>query len=271
MNKTIIILCIAMSFLIQGAWGQSSSARTAFTKGIAAYDNGKYIEALPYLRQAASAGIAPAYRPLIDLYAYGDYDGNGIGNYQEALFWTLQAMNKYFNGGADNRDLKATYLMYYDPLCFLTGDYQKTIDHTAPLYENGMLRNPYLMNQIAASHLKLGDIDKSIEWLDKATALAKEKGQNHCIQTTNAILSKIYLDTNNYAKALEYSREAAPEVALAAYVNGRSLIETGNNAEIGKQWIKSASEYDYSGIFEINCFEEEIENYWRSIMNASYR
>lgn len=271
MNKLLIILCVTLSFLIQEAWGQSSSASIAFTKGIAAYDNGKYIEALPYLRQAASSGIAASYHPLIDLYADGDYDGNGIGNYQEALFWTLQAMNKYFNEGADNRDLAAICLMYYDPLCFLTGDYQETIDHTASLYENGMLRNPYLMNQIAASYLKLGNIDKTIEWLNKATALAKAKDLNHCIQTTNAILSKIYLDTNNYTKALEYSQEAASEVAVAAYVYGRSLIETDNNPSIGKQWVKSASEYDYSGIFEINCFEEEIENYWRSIMNATYR
>ena len=93
-----------------------------------AYNNEKYVEALPDLRQAALAGC-PAFYPLIHLYADRDYDDSGIGNYKEAFKWTVMAMQKYCDDGANNRDLAVTCLMFYDPLCFLTGDYQETIDH----------------------------------------------------------------------------------------------------------------------------------------------
>ena len=46
--------------------------------------------------------------------------------------------------------------------------------------------------------------------------------------------------------------------------------KTNNRPDIGKQWVKVAAEYDYSGLFEINCFEDEIQRYWLSIMNHSF-
>ena len=85
-------------------------------------------------------------------------------------------------------------------------------------------------------------------------------------------MSKISLDKNDYVKALELSKDAATQgkIPLAAYVYGVSLIKTNNRPDIGKQWVKVAAEYDYSGLFEINCFEDEIQRYWLSIMNHSF-
>lgn len=272
MNKLIISLCGILLFLVQGVSAQSSTAKSAFERGINAYNNDKYVEAFTNLKQAALGGISEAYKPLIKLYADGDYDGSGIGNYKEAFTWTLMAMNKYLDEGSKNRDLAVTCMMYYDPLCFLTGDYQETIDHATKGYESGLPRIPYLLNQIAASYLKLGNIAKATEWINKAIVLATEKNDNLSLYTAKAILSKIELDKKDYNKALELSRDAASDgkVPLAAYVYGVSLIKTNNHPDIGKQWVKAAAEYDYNGIIEINCFEDEIKSYWRQIMNTSF-
>lgn len=272
MNKLVFVLCGILFFFTQGSSAQTTSAKKAFDRGMTAYNNEKYIEALPDLKQAALAGVPEAFLPLIRLYANGDYDGSGIGNYIEAFSWTIMATRKYFEDGANNRDLAVIGLMYYDPLCFLTGDYQETIDHATKGFENGMPRIPSLINQIAASYLKLGNPINAIEWANKGIALAKEENDDLSLHTANAILSKIFLDKNDYNKALELSKDAATQgkIPLAAYVYGVSLIKTNNHPDIGKQWVKAAAEYDYSGIFEINCFEDEIQRYWRSIMNRSF-
>ena len=68
--------------------------------------------------------------------------------------------------------------MFYDPLCFLTGDYQETIDHATKGFKSGTPRVPYLMNQIAASYIKLGKPINAIEWANKGIALSKEKNDN---------------------------------------------------------------------------------------------
>ena len=272
MNRIVFVLCGILFFFVHGVIAQTTSAKRTFDRGMVAYNNEKYVEALPDLRQAALAGVPEAFYPLIHLYADGDYDDSGIGNYQEAFKWTVMAMQKYCDDGANNRDLAVTCLMFYDPLCFLTGDYQETIDHATKGFKSGTPRVPYLMNQIAASYIKLGKPINAIEWANKGIALSKEKNDNLSLHTANALLSKISLDKNDYVKALELSTDAATQgkIPLAAYVYGVSLIKTNNRPDIGKQWVKVAAEYDYSGLFEINCFEDEIQRYWLSIMNHSF-
>lgn len=272
MNKLIISLCGMLLFFVQGVSAQSSIAKSAFERGISAYNNKKYVEAFTNLKQAALGGVSEAYGPLIDLYADGDYDESGIGNYKEAFTWTVMAMGKYEDGGRKNQDLRVIGLMYYDPLCFLIGDYQEAIDHITKGQKLGLPQLPYLFNILAASYLKLGNIAKATEWANKAIALAAEKNDNFSHYTAKAILSKIELDKKDYNKALELSEKAASDgkVPLAAYVYGVSLIKTNNHPDIGKQWVKAAAEYDYCGISEINCFEDEIKKYWRQIMNASF-
>ncbi len=273
MKKLILIFCAIILLATQGAIAQSTSAKNAFDRGIAAYNNEKYVEAFPDLKQAAMAGVPEAFNPLIHLYANGDYDGSGIGNYKEAFKWTLMAMNKYIDEGANNRELAVTSLMYYDPLCFLTGDYQETVDHAVPGLEKGSLpRMPSLTNQIAASYLKLGNTSKAIEWANQSITLSKERNDDISLHTAYAILAKISFDKNDYNRAIELSKSAASEgkIPLAAYVYGASLIKANNRPDIGKLWAKAAAEYDYSGVFEINCFEDEIQRYWRSIMNRTF-
>jgi len=259
-------------FLVQGVSAQSTSAKKAFEQGIAAYNKNKYVEAFPYLEQAALGGVLEAYKLLIKLYADGEYDGSGIGNYKKALAWTVLAIDKYIDTGTNNRDLAVTCMMYYDPLCFLAGDYQETIDHATYGFKRGTPAHSYLMNQIAASYIMLDNIGEATEWLSKALDSAVEKNDNLSIHTAKALLSKIHLDKKEYTKALELSKDAATngKIPLAAFVYGVSLIKTNNHPDIGKRWVKLAAEYDYNGIFEINCFEEEIGEYWRSIINTSF-
>lgn len=277
MNKLIISLFSMLLLLTtQELSAQSASARKIYERGIKAYNEERYIEALPDLRQAAMSGVSEAYRPLIDLYVDGENDGSGIGNYKEAFSWVLKALDKFLGNGSNKRELGVTCLMYYDPLCFLTGDYQETIDHGTSGFEHGTQKNTYLMNQIAASYLKLGNdtknVAKALEWLNKAISEASQKNDNLTIHTAKAIISKIFLDYSKYNEALEYSEKAATEgkIPLAAYVYGVSLIKTNNRPDIGKKWVKAAANYDYCGIFQINCFESEIRQYWRSIMNTSF-
>ncbi|MDE7420717.1 MAG: tetratricopeptide repeat protein [Muribaculaceae bacterium] len=272
MNKIFTLFCGMLIFFSQGISAQTDSAKKAFERGMSAYNKERYSEAYADLKIAALGGVAEAFKPLIELCSDGDYDGSGIGNYQEAFSWNLMAMNKYLEEGANNKNLGVTCMMYYDPLCFLTGDYQETIDHVLYGYGKGTPRIPYVMNQVAASYLKLGNISEAIDWLDSALNMAVEKKDNISIHTAKALLSKIYLDKEDYSHALELSKEAASEgkVPLAAYVYGVSLIKTNNHPDIGKKWVKLAAEYDYNSIFEINCFEDEIQKYWRTIMNKSF-
>lgn len=254
----------------QSMYAQSESAKSAYQRGITAFNNKKYTQALPDLMLAASANIPEAYGPLIELYVDGDYNGSGKGNYKEAMKWLIKGMEIYFDGGASNNDLAIVCLMNYDPLCFLSGDYQETIDHaTSGLARGSLPKMPSLMLQVAASYLKLGDQATASKWINDAKIVAREKNDNLSIHTANALLSKIEFDNKNFSKALELSKVAASEgrVPLAAYVYGSSLIQTNNSPEIGKQWVKLAAEYDYCGLFEINCFENDIRQYWNSIRN----
>ncbi len=43
------------------------------------------------------------------------------------------------------------------------------------VFKSGTPRVPYLMNQIAASYIKLGKPINAIEWANKGIALSKEK------------------------------------------------------------------------------------------------
>ncbi len=275
-NKTIVkvtLLIVCMFFSIQ-SFSQSSqiiSTEKAFERGINAYNNDRFTEAFPDLLQAAEAGISEAYGPLINLYADGDYDGSGKGNYKQAFSWVLMAQQKYL-GGDKNQKLAVIYLTNYAPLCFLVGDYQETIDAVTKGYKMGFPKIPYVMAQVAASCLKLGKISKANEWLNNAMSLAKEKNDMLSFHAINAIRSKIALDKKDYSHALELSKDAATEgkIPLAAYVYGVALTETKNRPEIGKKWVKAAAEYDYYGIFEINCFEDEIKQYWKTIKNLSF-
>lgn len=253
-------------------FAQSESAKNAYERGITAYNNDKYTQALPDLMLAASANIPDAFGPLIDLYVEGDYNGSGKGNYKEAFKWVQKAMDAYLAGGNSNKNLAVTCLMNYDPLCFLTGDYQETVDHvTYGLTRGGIPKIPYIMIQLAASHYKLGDLTAANKWLSEAMSLAQQKNDEISLHTANALLSKIAFDNKNYSKSLELSKKAASEgkVPLAAYVYGASLIKTNNSPEIGKQWVKLAAEYDYCGLFEINCFENEIKQYWNVIKDVT--
>ena len=270
--KLVIVVCSMFVLHSQGLSAQSTSAERAFERGITAYNNEQYAEALPYLKQAALAGVPKAYKPLISLYVNGDYDGSDKGNYKEAFSWLLKALDKYMSGASDDQDLTVACIMYYDPLCFLTGDYQETVDHATKAYSNGLPVQAFLMNQIAASYLKLGNRAKANEWLTKAIALATEEGETLNIYTSYAILSKIAMDNKDYSKALDLSVEAASkgEIPLAAYVLGVCMIKTNYHPEIGQKWVKLAAEYDYGGISEINCFENEIKQYWYSIKDLSF-
>lgn len=273
MNKLIISLFSMLLLLTtQEVSAQILPIFKTFKRGFQAYKEQRYIEALPDLRQAGIKGISQSYQPLINLYVNGKHDGSGIGNYKEAFVWVMKALSMLHHPISDNRELSVTILMYYDPLCFLTGDYQETIDHGTYAFEQGTQKNTYLMTQIAASYLKLGNPDKAVEWLDKAISQASQKNDNLSIHTASAIYSKILLDNLDYTKALEFSEKAATEgkIPLAAYVYGVSLIKTNNRPDIGKEWVKAAANYGYSGIFQINCFESEIRQYWLSIMNTSF-
>ena len=270
MNRLIITLCSVLLMLAQGVYAQSNSAKIDFERGMNAYHNKNYEAAVSHLTKAAFGGVTEAYEPLINIYADGEYDGSGKGNYRVALSWTVQAINKYFEDGGYNAQLAATCMMYYDPLCFLTGDYQEAIDHG--IKSAGTSISPYLLTQIAASYLKLGDTKNANEWLKKAKTLAKKYDEALSIHTANAIISKMYFDKKNYSKALEYSEEAVLEgkVPLAAYVYGASRIKTNNSPSFGKQWVEAAAKYDYNGIYEINCFEDEIKQYWESIKDITF-
>lgn len=271
MNKSINIIFLFIGVLLmqsQSSYAQSESAKSAYQRGISAFDSKKYIQALPDLMLAASANIPEAFSPLIELYVEGDYNGSGRGNYKEAMKWVEKAMDVYLESGASNRTLAVTCLMNYDPLCFLTGDYQETIDHvTSGLSRGSIPKLPYIMLQVAASYLKLGNIAQANIWLNDAIALAHEKDDEYSLRAGYALLSKIAFDNKDYSKAMELSKDVAGKVSLAAYVYGATLIKTNNNPEIGKQWVKLAAEYEYCGLFEINCFESEIKQYWNSIKN----
>ncbi len=277
MKRIIVTITIALCGMVllptQKIAAQSTSDQKAFERGMVAYNNKKFTEALPYLKQAATAGISGAYKPLVELYAKGDYNGSGKGNYKEAFTWLLiMAQRKYLDEGSKDKELAVLCLAYYDPLCFLFGDYKETIDHTTMAYKMGVPKTPYLMAQVAASYLKLGKISKANEWLDNAMLLATEKNDKYSIHTINAIRSKIALDKEDYFNAFKLSEDAASEgkVALAAYVYGVTLIKTKNHPEIGQKWVKLAAEYDYGGFFEINCFEGEIKRYWNTIKALSF-
>ena len=252
---------------------QNLTPRQAFEKGILAYNNKNYVEALPLLKKAVQGGISEAYEPLIHMYAHGDYDGSGKGNYSEALRWTAMAINTFFNmeEGAGRKQLYAVVMSNYGPLCFLVGDYKEAIDHMAEGLKNGRFpKDSFLMNVVAASYYKLGNVRNAKEFLKMATETnSKNDYDSH---VTNAILSKIYFDKQDYTNALILSEDAAKtgKVPLAAYVYGASLIKTNNHPNIGKQWVQAAAQYNYSGIIEINCFDNEIKQYWYTIRDISY-
>ncbi len=275
MKRIIVTITMALCGMVllptQKIAAQSTSAQKAFERGMVAYNNERYTEALPDLIQAATAGISGAYEPLVELYADGDYDGSGKGNYKKAFEWLLRAQS-YLDEESKDKELLVLYLVYGDPLCFLFGDYKETIDHATKAYKMGVPQTPYVVAQIAASYLKLGKISKANEWLDNAMSLATEKNDTYSIHTINAIRSKIALDKEDYSNALKFSKDAASEgkVPLAAYVYGVTLIKTKNHPEIGQEWVKAAAEYDYNGIYEINCFEDEIKRYWNMIKDLSF-
>ena len=81
------------------------------------------------------------------------------------------------------------------------------------------------MNVVAASYYKLGNVRNAKEFLKMATETnSKNDYDSH---VTNAILSKIYFDKQDYTNALILSEDAAKtgKVPLAAYVYGASLIK----------------------------------------------
>ncbi len=272
MRATLLIVCTVFSIPSLSQNSQYVFAKKAFERGMIDYNNDRFTEALPNLKKAAMAGISGAYGPIINLYADGDYDGSGKGNYKEAFSWLLMAQHKYLSEGSKDKELAVICLLNFDPLCFLTGDYQGTIEHVSKAYKNGIPKNSYFMAQVAASYLKLGKTSKANEWLNDAMQLAMEKDEMISIHTINAIRSKIALDKKDYSHALELSKDAASEgkVPLADYVYGVALIETKNHPEIGQRWVKAAAEYDYNGIIEINCFENEIKWYWDTIKHLSF-
>ncbi len=272
----LILLCVAtVTATAQTAsiLSSVSSAQKEYELGIQAYNAKKYVDAYPHLKAAAAANIPEAFRPLIKLLADGDYDGSEIGNYTEALAWAITAQDVYIKSGSNNNDLCVALLLNYGPLCFLTGDYNETIHHEETRVKLGLsMPVAFHLNQIAAAYLRFGNVTKANEYLDEATTLASKKGDKYSMHTANALRSKIAYDEKNYAKALELSSLAASEgeIPLAAFVYGAALIKTNNHPEIGQRWVKSAAEYNYAGITEINCFEHEIEQFWMAIKDHTY-
>ncbi|MBD5296298.1 MAG: hypothetical protein HDS25_08315 [Bacteroides sp.] len=274
--KFIKYLFFAMGLLLTiplNSAAQSKVAIDAFETGMSAYKHEEYIKSLPYLQQAATGGVPGAFAPLIEIYTHGDYNGSGKGNYNEAFKWLLLGLTQYNDSPIKDRNLGATLLMNLDPLTFLTGDYQETVDHVTNSEKMGIpIIMPYVMCQVAASYLKLNKVSDANKWLKRAIADASEKKQNITIHTANALLAKIAYDKKDYEKALTLSKASASEgnIPLGAFVYGASLINLGRSPEVGKQWVKAAAEYDYYGIYEINCFETEIKNYWNKIKNVNF-
>ena len=207
------------------------------------------------------------------MYVDGDYNGSGKGNYVEALKWVDKAADVYFEGGASNDDLALLCLMYYNSLKFLTGEYTSVVD----LVPNGMSKGiipktPSIMLQVAASYMKLGNIAKAKEWINDAKIEARNQNQQLVIDYANMLSAKILFDNKDYDNAINLlqSENIVDAHPISAYVYGASLINTNNNPDIGKQWVKIASEYDYSGFLELNCFENEINQYWNSVKNKSF-
>ena len=240
-----------------------SDGYKAYERGIKAYNSGNYTQCLPDLQKAAECGIASAFDPLISLYADGDYDRSGKGNYQEALSYFHLAQEVYVRGDYLNKDLALLIMRNYIPLNFLTGNYLEVISDV----DNRSFLPAYEMLQVSSSYLVLGNYSKATEWIGKALESARITHDEVSIHTANALLSKIELDKKNYSQAIDLSAEAASKgkVPLAAYVLGASLIQTNDRVELGKRWVKLAAEYDYNGIYEINSFEDEIKRYWNSI------
>lgn len=273
--KLINHLFFAMGLLLTiplNSAAQSKVAIDAFETGMSAYNHKEYIKSLPYLQQAAMGNVPGAFDPLVNLYADGDYNGSGKGNYYEAFKWLLIGLTQYNEGPVKDRNLGVTLMVNLDPLTFLTGDYQETIDHVSKSEKLGIPIMPYMMCQVAASYLKLNKTSDANKWLTKAIAAASEKKQDITIHTANALLAKIAYDKKDYEKALSLSKASASEgkIPLGAFVYGASLINLGGSPGVGKQWVKAAAEYDYCGIYEINCFETEIKNYWNKIKNISF-
>lgn len=260
------VITIALNVNAQSSTANRTNVLAALQRGLAAYNNEKFQEALPDLVVAATAQLPDAFSPLINIYVDGEHNGNGKGDYREAFKWLLMAQQVYHNKATDNKSLAVTCLMYYGPLCFLIGDFEETIDN-ANRQPKEFPQNPYLTLQVAASYMKLGNITEAKNSINKAIVLANERNDNISIHTANALLSKIAFDRKDYSKAIALSKDAATvgQIPLAAFIYGASLIETRDHADIGKQWVKAAAEYDYNGLFEINCFESEIKYYWNSI------
>ena len=274
MKRSITLLTgICCLFLtVQSQSITSLTPHQAYQKGIDAIESNNHIEALPLLEKAAEANIPGAYAPLINMYADGSYNGSGIGNYHEAFYWTLKGFNVFMNSDNPDRNLGVTCMMYYDPLCFLTGDYHETIRHATTGYSSGMPELASLYSIIGASYLKLDDKLNATKYLEKGKSLSEKSGNIFDILTTNALLAKIAIDNKNYDKAIALSKDAATigGIPLASFVYGVALIKTKKNPEEGKKWIKRAVDYKYSGIFEINCFKDEIEQYWETIENTDF-
>ncbi len=58
---------------------------------------------------------------------------------------------------------------------FLPEITKKPLTMQQKVFKSGTPRVPYLMNQIAASYIKLGKPINAIEWANKGIALSKEK------------------------------------------------------------------------------------------------
>ena len=272
MKRILTLTLILTGFLTAGlspVFAQSESARKAFQRGIKAYNEQRYKEALPDLMLAANAEIPEAYGPLVEMYVDGDYNGSGRGNYAEALKWVDKAADLYLGGKDSNGELVILCLRDYNSLKFLTGEYESVADLVPYHLSKGTPVPPYVLLQLAASHMMLGNTAKAKEWIDKTKTEAQKENQQLIVNYADMLLAKMLFDNKEYDKAIDLlvSKNIVNLHPVSAYVYGASLIKTNNNPETGKQWVQIASEYDYSGMVELNCFEKEIKQYWNSIKN----
>lgn len=274
MKKTSILSFLLLGFCLfftEEANAQTKAAQNAYYQGMRALDAKNYPEATKLLSEAAQGNMPEAFAPLVDLYVEGDYNGSGAGNYKEALKWIEKAADLCLDGRSENKELWVLCMLNYPSLRFLTGEYKLFIDEVTKDYSKGNFpKAPYVMLQVAASYIHLGDYAKAKQWIADGMALGREQKQDIILETGEILLAKISFDNKDYNAALNRIADFPDASPVSAYIYGASLIKTGNHPELGKEWVRLAAEYKYNGLFEINCFEKEILQYWNSIKNQSF-
>jgi TPR repeat protein len=253
-----------------GSYAQDSSAEQMFKTGESLYKDKKFVEALPYIKDAANSGHAEAQFLLARMY----YLGDGVSSdYSQAMKWFQKSSEQGFNkafaniglmyllGDGVNKDysiamknfMKAAEqnvasaqhfvgYMYYNGLG-VSKDYNKAIEWFLKSANQGFeMAQDYLGNMYEFGYGVSINYSEAAKWYQKAA----DQGNNHSLFNLGVFYERGKGVKQDYKKAIKlYTKAAENNYALAQdnlgymYENGFGVTKSSSTAA---KWYRKASD-----------------------------